>query len=90
MASELYSAIPVYIFVKVLVPNFISSVQKVSKRLQNPKLGFHEVSCDLKGLIQILNLKNDEIIHNAIHSVNGYSAKWGIPIARTRRRKMMP
>ena len=52
-------------------------------------MGFHEASCDLKGLIQILNLKNDEIIHNVIHTANEYCEKWGIPIARTRRR-MMP
>lgn len=31
-------------------------------------MGFYEYSCDLKGLIYIVNLKTDEMTHNAILS----------------------
>ncbi|KAK8720250.1 hypothetical protein OTU49_013475 [Cherax quadricarinatus] len=53
-------------------------------------MGLHEVSCDLKGLTHSLNLKDDKIIHNAIHLANEYCENWGIPIAQTRRRRIMP
>ena len=35
-------------------------------------MGFHEAFCDQKSLIQILNLKSEKIMHNAVHSVNEY------------------
>ena len=91
-AGSLLNSIQQFPFIALL--NFwysvLSSVEKVSKRLQDPKMGFHEASCDLRGLIHILNLKNDEIIHNAIDLANEYCENWGIPIARTRRRRIMP
>ena len=62
-------------------------MDKVSKRLQDPKIGFDEAFCDLKSLSQILNLKSEEIMHNAVHSANEYCKKWNIPIARPRRKK---
>ena len=37
-----------------------------------------------------MNLKNEEIIHNAIDLANKYCTFFGIPIARTRRRKRIP
>ena len=69
-----------------MVSNF-KSVDKVSKRLQDPKMGFSEAFCDLKSLIQILNLINEEIMHNAVHE---YCEKWDIPIAQPRRKRMLP
>lgn len=90
-AGSLLNSIQQFSFISLL--NFwypiLASIEKVTKRLQDPKMGFHEASCDLKGLVQILSLKNDEIIHNAIHSADEYCEKWGIAIARTRRRRMM-
>ena len=53
-------------------------------------MGFHEASSDLKGLVEIINLKCEEIIEHAIQSANEYCEKWEIPIARSRRRKGMP
>ena len=67
----------------------LKSVNKVSKRLQDPKMGFNKAFCDLS-LIQILNLRNEEIMHNAVHSANEYCEKWDIPIARPRRKRIMP
>ena len=67
----------------------LKSVNKVSKRLQDPKMRFYEAFCDLKSLIQILNLKSEEIMPNVVHSANGYCEKWDIPIARSRK-IMMP
>ena len=60
-------------------PN-LKSVDKVSKRLQDPKMRFHEPFCDLKILIQILNLKSEEIMHNTVHLANEYCKKWDLPI----------
>ena len=65
-------------------------MDKVSKRLQHPKMGFNKAFCDLKSLIQILNLRSEEIMHNAVHSANEYYEKWDIPIAQPRRKIMMP
>ena len=65
-------------------------MDKVLKRLLDPKMGFHEALFDLKGLIQILNLKSEEIMHNAVHSAHKYCEKWNIPITRPRRKRMMP
>ena len=91
-AGSLLNSIQQFPFIALL--NFwypvLSSVEKVSKRLQDPKMGFHEAFCDLRGLINILNLKNEKIIHNAIDLANKYCKNWGIPTARTRRRKRMP
>ena len=53
-------------------------------------MGFNEAFCDLKSLIQILTLRSEEIMHNAIHLANKYCEKWDIPIARPRRKRMMP
>ena len=36
------------------------------------------------------SLKSEEIMHNAVHSANEYCEKWDIPIARPRRKRMMP
>ena len=62
-AESLLNCIQQFPFISLL--NFwhpiLSSVQKVPKRLQDPKMGFHEASCDLKGFVQIFNLKNDEM-----------------------------
>ena len=35
-------------------------------------------------------MRNEEIMHNAVHSANEYCKKWDIPIARPRRERMMP
>ena len=43
-----------------------------------------------KHLIQILNLRSEEIMHNAVHSANKYCEKWDIPIARPRGKRKMP
>ena len=51
-------------------------------------MGFNE-AC-LKSLTQILNLRSEEIMHNAVHSANEYCEKWDISIARPRRKTMMP
>ena len=45
-------------------------MDKVSKGLQDPKMGFHEAFCDPKSLIQILDLKGEEIMYKAVHSAN--------------------
>ena len=50
-------------------------------------MGFHEAFCDLKILIQILNLKGEEIMHKAVHSAQEYCEKWNLTIARPRRKK---
>ena len=50
-------------------------VKKISKHLQDPKTEFNKAFCDLKSLIQILNLRNEEIMHNAVHSANEYCEK---------------
>ena len=47
-------------------------MDKVLKRLQDPKMGFHEAFCGLKSLIHILILKSEEIMRNAVHSANEY------------------
>ena len=65
-------------------------MEKISKRPQDPKMGFNEAFCDLKNLIQILNLRSEEIMHNAVHSAKEYCEKWEIPIAQPRRKRMMP
>ena len=65
-------------------------MDKVSKRLQDPKMRFNEEFCDLKSLIQILNLRSEEIMHNAVVQQKEYCEKWDIPIARPRRTKVMP
>lgn len=59
-------------------PN-LSSLEKISKGLQYPKMGFLEYSCNLKRLIRILNFQIFKISHISIFSVNDYCEKWGIP-----------
>ena len=91
-AGALLHSIQQFPFISLL--NFwypiLKSVEKVLKRLQDPKMGFNEAFCSLKSLVQILNLRNEEIMHNAVHSANEYCEKWDIPIARPRRKRMMP
>ena len=65
-------------------------MDKVLKRLQDPKMGFNQAFRDLKILIQILNLRSEEIMHNTVNSANEYCEKWEIPIARPRRKKITP
>ena len=91
-AGALLHSIQQFPFISLL--NFwypiLKSVDKVSKRLQDPKMGFNEAFCDLKSLIQILNLRSEEIMHNAVHLANEYCEKWDMPIAQPRRKRMMP
>ena len=91
-AGALLHSIQQFPFISLL--NFwhpiLKSVDKVQKRQQDPKMGFHEAFCDLKSLILILNLKSEEIMHYAVHSANEYCEKWDITIARLRRKRMMP
>ena len=91
-AGALLHSIQQFPFISLL--NFwypiLKSVDKVSKRLQDPKMGFNEAFCDLKSLIQILNLRSEEIMHNAVHLANKYCEKWDMPIAQPRRKRMMP
>ena len=65
-------------------------MQKVTKRLQDLKMSFHEASGDLKGLVEIINLKCEAIIDHVIQSANEYCEKYEIPITRSMRRKRMP
>ena len=88
-AGALLYSIQQFPFISLL--NFwysiLKPVDKVSKRLQDPKMEFSEVFCDLKSLSEILNLRSEEIMHNAVHSANEYCEKLDIPIARPRRKK---
>jgi len=91
-AGALLHSIQQFSFISLL--NFwypiLKSVDKVSKRLQDPKMGFHEAFCDLKSLIQILNLRSEEIMRNAVQQASEYCEKWDIPIARRKRKRMLP
>ena len=64
-------------------------MQRVTKRLQDPKIDFIQASDDLHGLNKIIDLKSEAIIENAIKSASEYCEKWNIPLARIRRRKMI-
>ena len=68
----------------------LSSVQRVTKRLQDPKIDLIQASDDLDGLDRIVDLKSEDIIKNAVRSASEYCDKWNVPLARVRRRKMMP
>ena len=62
----------------------------MTKRLQDPKIDFIQASDDLDGLNKIIDLKSEAIIENAVKSASEYCEKWNVPLARVRRRKMMP
>ena len=94
----------------------LSSVQRVTKRLQDPKIDLIQASNDLDGLNRIIDLKSEDTIKNAVRSASNdldglnriidlksedtiknavksaseYCEKWNVPLARVRRRKMMP
>lgn len=91
-AGSLLNSIQQFTFISLLKFWYpiLSSVQKVTKRLQDSKIGFHEASSDLTGLVEIVNLKYEEIIDHAIKSAEDYCEEWEIPIARSRRKKRMP
>ena len=76
-AGALLPSIQQFPFISLL--NFrypiLKSVDKVSKRQQDPKMGFNEAYCNQKSLIQILNLKSEEIMYNVVHSANKYCEK---------------
>nr|XP_039265699.1 uncharacterized protein LOC120341282 [Styela clava] len=68
----------------------LSSVQRVTKRLQDPKIDLIQASDDLDGLSRIIDLKSEDIIKNAVRSASEYCEEWNVPLTRVRRRKMMP
>nr|XP_039261934.1 zinc finger MYM-type protein 1-like [Styela clava] len=68
----------------------LSSVQKVTKRLQDPKIDLIQASDDLDGLNRIIDLKSEDIIKNADRSASEYCEEWNVPLTRVRQRKMMP
>ena len=68
----------------------LSSVQRVTKRLQDPKIDLIQASDDLDGLNRIIYLKSKDIIKNAVRLASEYCEKCNVPLARVRRRKMMP
>ena len=62
----------------------------MTKRLQDPKIDLIQASDDLDGLKRIIDLKSEDIIKNAVRSALEYCEKSNVPLARVRRRKMMP
>ena len=68
----------------------LSSVQRVTKRLQHPKIDLIQASDDLDGLNRIIDLKSEDIIKNAVRSASEYCKKWNVLLARVKRRKTMP
>ena len=68
----------------------MSSVQRVTKRLQDPKIDLIQASDDLDGLNKIIDLKSEHIIKNAVRSASEYCEKWNVPLKRLGRRKMIP
>ena len=65
-------------------------MQRVTKRLQDPKIDLIQASDNLDGLNRIIDLKSEDIITNAVRSASEYCERWNVPWARVRRRKMMP
>ena len=48
----------------------LSSVQRVTKRLQDPKIDLIQASNDLDGLNRIIELKSEDTIKNAVRSAS--------------------
>ena len=65
-------------------------MQRVTKRLQDPKIDLIQASDDLDGLNRIIDLKSEDIIKNAVRSASEYCEKWKVFLERVRRRKTMP
>ena len=66
-------------------------MQRVTKRLQDPKTDLIQASDDLDdGLNRIIDLKSEDNIENAVRAASEYCEKWNVPLARVRRKKMMP
>ena len=53
----------------------LSSVQRVTKRLQDPKIDLIQASDDLDGLNRIIDLKSENIIENAVRLASKYCEK---------------
>ena len=62
-------------------------MQRVTKRLQDPKIDLVQASDDLDGLNRIIDLKSEDIIKKTVRSASEYCEKWNVPLARVRRRK---
>ena len=58
----------------------LSSVQRVTKGLQDPKIDLIQASDDLDGLNRIIDLKSEDIIKNAVRSASEYREKWNVYI----------
>ena len=67
-----------------------SSVQRVTKRLQDSKINLIQASDNLDGINRIIDLKSEDIIRNAVRSASENCEKWNVPLTKVRRRKMMP
>ena len=65
----------------------LKSVKKGSKSVQDPKMWFHEAFCDLKSLVEILNLKSKKIMHDAVHLANEYCKKMRHTNCTTKKKK---
>lgn len=79
----------VYIAITVLVSSFIigGRVAKTSAGRQDAVLRSFLPPFEL---VRILNIKNDDIVTNAIFLGNEYCGKWGISLGRTRRGNVLP
>ena len=62
----------------------------MTKRLRDPKIDLIQASDDLNGLNRIIDLKSEDSIENAVRSASEYCEKRNVPLARVRRKKMMP
>ena len=61
-------------FLKFWCP-ILSSVQRVTKRLQDPKINLIQASDDLDGLNRIIDPKSEDIIKNVVRSASEYCEK---------------
>ena len=68
----------------------LSSTQRVTKRLQDPKIDLIQASDDLDGPNRIIDLKSEDITKNAVRSASEYCEKCNVPLAKVSRRKMIP
>ena len=71
--------------------NLLSKIDRVQKRLQDPRMNFHDASLDLESLEEELINCRETLCHDSVHNAKSNCTKWGINIdKRIRRRRVMP
>ena len=87
--KQLYNRILTYDFLTLLRfwKKFLGRIDRVQKRLQDPKMNFHNAALDLKSPQDYFQCERESLVNDSIKEGVQICNEWGVEFERSQRRK---